>query len=363
MISSMKSNYEYRIDIVRAIACILVALVHVSVPTFTDPLWADVGFIGLAVLSIVDCGWIGVPIFLFISGYSLALGKYSPGQSLDILQFALNRLLRLYPIYVLVLVLLIINHGVGATTILQLALFQLQAMPPATAFNIAWSLQLEVACYFLFPVVLYLVKEKSSVVFALVGALLFLRLLMVGQPPERQFLLSYSSLLGGGVIFTIGMIAARLPRLRPCVTTRVATFTGILGIVIFCLFVKSHGGYQAPTGRLIKYVFLFMPEFISLCMFLIAFGYLRTSVSGSRISPVAKVFAYFGTISYSAYIFSLFVHDFVAAYFGRHPGDWLDWAYFLFIYFVLLALTASLTYFGIEKPFLNLRKSYLKGQK
>ena len=360
MISSLNSNYDYRIDIIRAIACILVAVIHVSVPTFTGPLWADAGFIGTIILSLVECGWIGVPIFLFISGYSLALGKYSPGHSLDILQFALNRLLRLYPIYVIVLVLLVMNHGAGATTILQLMLFQLQAMPPATAFNIAWSLQLEVGCYFLFPVVLYLVREKSSGVFALLGALLFLRLLMVFQPSERQFLISYSSLLGGGVIFTIGMMSARLPRLRPCAATRVATFAGIFGIVMFCLFVASHGGYQAPTGRVIKYVFLFMPEFIGLSMFLIAFGYLRTSVPGSRICPTAKAFAYFGTISYSAYIFSLFVHDFVAAYLGRHSGGWLDWAYFLFVYFVFLTATASLTYFGLEKPFLNLRKSYLR---
>jgi len=360
MISSMSSNYEYRVDIVRAVACMLVAIVHVSVPTFTDPLWADTGFLGTVILSIVDCGWIGVPIFLFISGYSLALGKYSPGQSLDIRQFALNRALRLYPIYGLVLVLLIMNHGADATTILQLALFQLQAMPPATAFNIAWSLQLEVACYFLFPVVLYLIKEKSFGVFALLGALLFLRLLMVGQPPERQFLLSYSSLLGGGVIFILGMMAARLPRLRPCVATRVATIAGVSGIVMFCVFVASRGGYQAPTGRVIKYVFLFMPEFVGLCMFLVTFGYLRTSTPGARVGLTARAFAYFGTISYSAYIFSLFVHDFVAAYIGRHAGGWVDWAYFLAVYFAFLTVTASLTYFGVEKPFLSLRKSYVR---
>jgi len=337
-----------------------VAIVHVSVPTFTDPLRVDAGVLGVIILSVVECGWIGVPIFLFISGYSLALGKYSPGQSLDIRQFAINRVLRLYPIYVLVLVLLIMNHGASATTILQLALFQLQAMPPATAFNIAWSLQLEVACYFLFPVLLFMVKEKSFGVVAFLGGFLFLRLLMAVQPPERQFLLSYSSLLGGGVIFAFGMISARLPRLRPCPATRIATLTGILGIVMFCVFVASHGGYQAPTGRVIKYVFLFMPEFIGLCMFLIAFGYLRTSVSGQRIGLTAKAFAYFGTISYSAYIFSLFVHDFVAAYVGRHAGSWLDWAFFLLIYFFFLVVTASLTYFGLEKPFLNLRKSYLR---
>ncbi len=155
MIPSVKSSYDYRIDAIRAIACALVAIVHFSVPTWTTPISLSGYYFDTILLGLINTGWIGVPIFLFISGYSLALNKVSKiNIEINFLQYFKNRFLRIFPLWAVCITILIISHKISGEKAFYLALFQLQDMPPSTSFNIAWSLQLEVACYFMFPIFL-----------------------------------------------------------------------------------------------------------------------------------------------------------------------------------------------------------------
>jgi peptidoglycan/LPS O-acetylase OafA/YrhL len=361
MISSIAKNYEYRIDIMRAIACGLVALVHVSVPTWTAPLRVEANYFEGFVLSVIECGWLGVPIFLFVSGYSLALGKFNADSRLDITQFFINRILRIYPAYFVVLCILLINHKIDGNTAVLLALFQLQNLPPSTAFNITWSLQLEVACYLLFPVFLMMLKNSWKNIFWAFGLFLTLRLYQGYLPASNLFQISYSNLLGGANLFILGMFAAKLPRLVPCLATKVTGFIGLLTIGLFCVFVASYGNYQAPQGKAIKYVFLFLPELIGLALVLISVGYTRVEHS-TKPSILVRPIVYFGKISYSAFLFSLFTHDLIYRLYFPEPGSWTVYLSFLFVYFCLLTILATFSFYGVEKPFLDMRKNYLRTQ-
>ncbi len=359
MISSIAKNYEYRIDIMRAIACGLVALVLVSVPTWTTPLRVDANYLEKIFLSVIECGWLGVPIFLFLSGYSLALGKFDSGSRLDITQFFLNRALRIYPAYLVVLCLLVSNHKIDGNTAILLALFQLQNLPPSTAFNITWSLQLEVACYLLFPVFLMMLKQSWKNILWALGFFLALRLYQGFLPAGNLFQLSYAGLIGGANLFILGMFAAKLPRLVPCLATKVAGIAGLIIMLLFCVLVAFNGNYQEPQGKLIKYVFLFLPELVGSALILISIGYMRVEYS-SKPNLLARPLVHFGKVSYSAFLFSLFTHDFIYRLYFPEPGNWLVYLSFLFVYFCLLTALATLAFYGVEKPFLNLRKNYVK---
>ena len=72
-----RSNYDPRIDVLRAFACGMVAIVHFSVPTWTNGIVDHHLVIDTVALGLIHTGWLGVPMFLFISGFSLALDNAS----------------------------------------------------------------------------------------------------------------------------------------------------------------------------------------------------------------------------------------------------------------------------------------------
>lgn len=69
------SSYIPQIDIIRAFAFLLVVLVHFTVPTWNSVIPNNQSFPREVMESLIRQGWLGVSLFLFISGYSLSIGK------------------------------------------------------------------------------------------------------------------------------------------------------------------------------------------------------------------------------------------------------------------------------------------------
>lgn len=137
------------------------------------------------------------------------------------------------------------------------------------------------------------------------------------------------------------------------------------------------GGYQSGSGRLIHVFFMLMPEIIAGIVFLIVRGatsqvpakprairpgmipFLHRAWTSVR-SAVFKALAHFGRVSYSAYIFSLFTLDFTSRIFDFvKPMGWLSMISAWALYFAALTLFATVSFYAIEKPFLNLRRRYV----
>ena len=149
---------------IRALSCFLVACVHLTVPTWTDPLIKDANFFENIILAIIDTGWIGVSIFLFISGYSLSLNKIKKNAKLNVTQFFSNRLLRIMPLWIICISILISTHSLDSIQVISLLFLQMSSLPSST-FSLAWSLQWEFACYLLFPIFFYtLCNNKKHII-------------------------------------------------------------------------------------------------------------------------------------------------------------------------------------------------------
>lgn len=359
---SNPNNYDYRIDFIRALACGLVALVHFGVPTWTSKI-TEIGLIvDSVILAFINTGWIGVTIFLFISGYSLSLNKFNlKDQKLDFRQYFINRFLRIMPLWTICITILIISHKINGQTAINLFFLQLQDMPPSTAFNIGWSLQLEVACYFLFPV-FYLALKNNNVKQVLTFYLFFLgmRMFVLYLPTAALFQWSYGSIFGGATVFLSGMMAAKMQKLTIGKLSNAILGLGIICLIIFTVAMWKSGGYQNPIGLKSKLMITFMPEILSLLLFLVVKGYLTEApVELEKRNYVYRYMCYFGQISYSAYLLSLFNLDLCQRIFSFViPSGWLSFVLFSILYFAMLTLISSLSFFAIEKTFLDLRKTY-----
>lgn len=361
MIPAIKANYDYRIDAIRAIACALVAIVHFSVPTWTSPIILSNYYIDKILFSIINTGWIGVPIFLFISGYSLALNKViNSNVKINFSQYFKNRFLRIFPLWALCITILIISHKISGQNVISMALFQLQDIPPSTAFNIAWSLQLEVACYFLFPIFFVAIQKNDTKQIAIFFVFfIIMRLWVIYSPANALFVWSYGSIFGGGTLFLAGMCAARISPIKFGVKSIALFFLGITGILLFCTLMWINGGYQNPSGIFAKFLIVFIPEIMAICMTFVVIGYLtKNRKDYKKINIFYKLFCYFGTISYSAYLLSLFNNDLASRVFSFiKPTGWISLIEYSFGYFLMLIILASISYYAIEKPFLDFRKS------
>jgi peptidoglycan/LPS O-acetylase OafA/YrhL len=357
---TVKSNYDLRIDQIRAFACFIVATVHVSVPSWTNSIKETGYYFDSVILSVIKTGWVGVPIFLFISGYSLALKKINPNNILDIKQFAINRILRLLPLWAICVVLIANFNSLEGTKVINLLLFQAQDIPPSSPFNIAWTLQLEMACYFFFPIFFFaLCKKDKKQIIIFYLFLLSIRVLLFYNQSGTIWTISYGTIFGGATIFLTGMIVTTLKPLQEGLKAKYYFYSGIFLMLIFCTLVNSSGGYQNPKGFLLHNIFIFMPEILSIIIFLILRGFLTDKASRKPDNFISKLSSYFGKISYSAYLLSLFVNDAVSRFIMITPSGWSSFILYLIIYFTILILVASLSFYAIENPFLQLRKKYL----
>lgn len=105
---SSSKQYIEEIDIFRAIAFLLVAAIH-----FYNPAKHFIDTPNLSndmMTTLLFSGGIGVQIFLFLSGFSLTIGRCDKNQKteaeLDVKNFFINRALRIFPLWFLCVLIL-----------------------------------------------------------------------------------------------------------------------------------------------------------------------------------------------------------------------------------------------------------------
>jgi peptidoglycan/LPS O-acetylase OafA/YrhL len=376
MINSSKQYYQI-IDILRAVAFLLVVLVHYSVPRWTKQ-FVDPNILETYFLAVIDAGWFGVPLFLVISGYSLAIGKIKKKFNLDIKKFFINRFLRIFPIWILILFILKLTHNLSGTTFLSVLFLNHQDMPQS-AFSLGWSIQMEFYCYFLFPLILIMLKDKKQIFYFLL-ALITIRVFLIFLPPQKLFQLNYGTLFGLLIFFTSGVmlrffIESEGNQLIKNIKNKILlnkTLIFLSGFVIYSIliiFIYLKGGWQNATGLKIKFVWTVFPEISSIAIILMFLPLLlKDNQSEIQSNLIKKFFAHIGKVSYSSYIFSMFVLDFVHVFYQKFSiydnfmnfenrlHNWFFYACFFIIYLIILIIFSTITYNGIEKPFLKFRR-------
>jgi peptidoglycan/LPS O-acetylase OafA/YrhL len=371
MTASINRPYFPEVDHLRCYAALLVLAYHglhlLSRPLIHGTILNDPAtewiYTNNPLFAVLIEGHSGVGLFIVLSGFILTIGAV--GKQIDFGRFIVARALRIYPLYLLLLVVAIHSYPQSSLTTLTASLLPISNVPGVGAVNgvfgaMFWTVAVEVQCYLLFPYLLAFSNEQGSIFLwkLILVATLFcaLAVLAVGANPQ---LLTYSTICGRIIQFCVGMAIARWfvvdRKSRPL---HVFWFLPAMALIVLSLFGFHKVGGWPSKG--------FWRILWPLAEALIWSFFVITYISMGRKLPVimSSMFRRLGEISYSIYLihFSLFAvvvrHDLYLKLTGN--GYW-DSMVTTFVVVVPVTIVISmLTYSTIEAPFLRRRSRYLR---
>ena len=363
---SPNQTYVAGVDHLRAFAALLIVAYHgfqlfsasfIYGGAFTTEQWIHPRNPLAAVL--VE-GHTAVALFMVLSGFIFT--RAALGRTIRYGAFIRNRLLRIYPLFVLLFV-----TGVYATAatfslpaFLQTLLLgaNLPGRLEVGLFSVMfWAISVECQFYLLFP---FLLTFLDRLGWRWLGGALVLCLLLRGAAVlegAHARDLSYITLVGRLDQFLLGMALARSMRdharwWRPWILP-VAIAVVVAALVVF----NRLGGWPVTSPWKIVW-----PPIEGASWALFIGGYL---VVADRLPAiVSRVLAGIGTISYSIYLlhFLIIEHLIAQRWLWRPTGDgYRDAALMTALVAtpVILGLS-TLTYLVVERPFLSLRRAYLE---
>ena len=359
MKSSSGAHYA-ALDHVRALAVFIVLAWHFSHGGSQGgplPLQGAPAFFPFALL---DEGHTGVALFMTLSGYLFA--KLIGDRQIRYGTFFFNRVLRLLPLLALVLLVAgvqLVRSG-AATPAAYLALVARGTYWPVWP-NGAWSIAVEAHFYLLLPLLLLVARRSPAGLLALVAAAIALRTALwwyLGQVQGP----SYWSLVGRFDQFALGMAFFHA---RKAVAGRhwLAASVFLVFAAIYWLFDLRGGFFNMPAYPSPSPLWIVLPTIEGA-----AYGLLIAWYDNSfapRTGWVSRTLARFGELSYSIYLLHFFFVFAAAEYIHKHVmaiSNIYIAAAWTFVFFLLMLVPAWLSYTFIERPFLKLRRSYIKPQ-
>ena len=354
------------LDTLRALAIVVVMLFHLNMqgllPSFISP--------------IAKIGWVGVDLFFVLSGFligSQLLKPYLTGGQPSLRDFYTRRAFRILPAFFVVLLLYLVvplwREAPGPYAGWQYASFTwnilLLGYPTSRAFSHVWSLCVEEHFYLLFPLLLLLLMRKTSVwktafvmLFVILGGVglrAWLLYSVVKPAGDQQGLTmmkyiyypTYSRL--DGLVIGVGLAVVRTFKVRWwSAFTRHSGILALLGSA-FVLGGLWLCGFDYPDSDLPLSILFAFPALAC------GFGLLVASAVSDKGLLRIRVP---GASTLAALAFSLYLtHKSVAHAVHRLLPDltaqvgWTSSA----IYAVTCLCVASLLYFAIERPFIQLR--------
>ncbi len=298
-----KLRYIPQLDGLRAVAISLVLLHHV----FTTWFWAPAP---RALVSIAHYGVVGVDIFFVLSGYLITSILLRSGGGLPALRhFYFKRILRIWPIYYLLLSFVIIEAWWTRTPYqwahcLVFVQNYLTAWPTHPDFNQTWSLCVEEHFYLVWPLLVLFLPRRvlPAIAAAVVFASPLVRLLGLHSGMDLKQLYSYTQYRLDGI--ALGSLLALLT-LNSRSVRRIGWLT-FVPCLAAALWTTMRLGALAPVRVALADSFFALAFFGLLCLTL----EYRPLAAALSIRPLR----YIGRISYGLYM----IHPFVFGFAGRH---------------------------------------------
>ncbi len=356
------------VDHLRAFAALLIVYYHglinvrSAIAAAVNPL--DPGgwrYTNNPLLALVFEGHTAVAAFMVLSGFIFSFGML--GRRVSYPKFLVNRILRIYPLYGLMLVLSFASFpgSYSLDAFMECVLFQAN-MPHALDdgfLPVAWSIAVEFQFYLLLPLLMRFVDDYGARY--LVGVMLlfwWLRLLAAtGNAGMRG--VSYFSIIGRMDDFVVGAAMGVIYLRRQAWMRWFRRFSPLGPFVVLAAvyWFHHHGGYPAASPTL----WYFWPTIEALAWGTFSLGYLAAA---DRVpKAVSRLLSSIGTLSFSIYLMHYPVlrgltqlHWIFAM--SRDPLR----AEVLYVTLVVIPLTlvaSTLTYVVVERPFLRLRSVYL----
>ncbi|MBS1660962.1 MAG: acyltransferase [Bacteroidetes bacterium] len=295
---------------------------------------------------------IGVSYFFILSGFVMIIAYGSRGQRrVDAGEYYLNRLARIYPVYLLALVMMAaIEYKIMDTRSLSASLFALQAWIPGYALTLnspAWSISVEFLFYLVFPVLFNYLYQRSRLAVIAPLTLAFWVLTQVllnklyfsgfyeGYPSNSHDLLFYfppmhlNEFLVGNLTGLIYLRLYKEGRARNYDWAVLLLAILSIGLIALDIPVNLHDGMMA---------IVFAPFIL-----LLALNTGRISKGMSGRIPVLL-----GEASYSLYILQVPLHILCLFVFKRLGLVNPNIQFYSYLVFLILASVAS--YYTIELP-------------
>ncbi|HKX26582.1 MAG TPA: acyltransferase [Blastocatellia bacterium] len=305
--------------------------------------------------SILDEGHMGVALFMTLSGYLFA--KLLDGKSINYKAFIWNRVLRIFPLLMVVIVIagiINIRNGQSLSSYVDALAkgFYLPTLP-----NGGWSIMVECHYYVILPLLLWMqIKSKLWPLPIIVGSIALRWYLYHGSGEIQS--LAYWTIVGRIDQFVLGMLAYQL-RHRFARRHLIAVGTIVAFMLIYWYFDFLGGFY---LNRSYPWLWIILPTIEGIAS-AISIAWYDNSFTHST-SGVSKFIGRLGEYSYSIYLLHFFVVFDLARYVNEQIMKISNfyvaclWSFFCF---VLMVIPGYLSFRLIEAPFLKLRRSYVKG--
>lgn len=351
---SKNTAYISRLDHLRFVAAFWVIIYHWHAG---DMLQVP----GIPILtSVIREGEIGVSLFMVLSGFILA--HISLGKTINYRAFIFTRFVRIYPIYILMLVIDAYsgNRSVDFLQFMQLLtpFANLHGASPIK-FPQLWTIPVEFQFYLIFPFLMTFVARYGAryLVALIVFALSVRTGLFFLEGYVRDA--AYSTILGRIDQFCIGMLLAVIyAKRRHLLSSPIFIPASVVLVYVWVHFFErwTGGGYYGPGAQYSR-AWIVSPTIEALVL---AFGVMAYLDQRWKI-PVAidRALAFLGATSFSIYAW----HWPIYAIYKNHP-DFLHshvWYWtFLFAYLPPVLIVSAASYLLIEKPFLSMRSTYTR---
>jgi peptidoglycan/LPS O-acetylase OafA/YrhL len=310
-------------------------------------------------LAVIAEGHTAVAGFMVLSGFIFVQG--TAGHEVRYGAFLRNRLLRIYPMYLLVAV-FALSATQGSFSLSRLVLLVLPlanyTVPVGVLSAMAWTVGVEFQFYLVFPLLLRLTEAEGEgwLIRAILLALL-LRLFAVLAGADAQWM-SYWTIAGRIDQFLLGMLAGlRFARRPPGGGWPPLV---IAGTALWALLYLFHLAGGWPLHVWWKAVW---PDAEALGWAGVILSW--QGIAGRLPAPVARGLEGIGRISFSIYllhfavIWTLGAHGWLLRPFASAGADALLTTALLALPLVL-GLSAF-TYATVERPFMALRRRYVAG--
>ena len=329
-------------DSLRGFAALWVALYHVMV--FSGPFGVYV-----PQSHIIQNGIMAVPVFVTISAFLIFRSVEKSESWADLAAYFKRRWLRIYPLYFVVLLAVLICGrfppitALGWKRVAAEFLMLRVAGYPHYLLPVTWSLYVEEGFYLLIPAWFYFFRKR--VLFGAAAAYAAFSVLFYYQPSIEADLLRY---------FCIGIALTQLIDCSDRVNEAIKSISLIVAIAFFVLAIEPACGVPASLHGHVVAVFIG-------CL-------LWGSANVKAVSKLLSLYPlrFLGIISYSVYLWHLLILM-TALPFGyvAEPPVLLGMPYpvfashprlFYFLFPAAVIFYSSISYALIERPFLLLRR-------
>ena len=348
------SSRSAALNAIRGSAALMVFVMHfVTIPISTKVNFQELESPTKYLWSIIFAGYTGVGIFIFLSGYLPTQSVIANQENL--ITYLSHRWLRIYPVYLLILLFAILASRQWDWQGFLNAIFLFPNLPgtlwPFPYLATAWSLGIEWTLYFtLFFLILLGSRRKEAIIFQ---ALLILLMFIASLEEIDKHSIVYGSIFGRLIQFSLGShLAIYILNFKKKWLEKSTMSIGNMAlpsaILIFIAWANISMNLGGPNSNgNWRFFEPYIESLICVCLIIWAeFG------KSERGKPVIKILNFLGKVSYPFYLIHLTILVGISQKFNwlSHYSFWINFNLLLMCSLFLSILFAWLIHYSIEVP-------------